>query len=778
MFDKKNRKKSSKNKNNSGSKNIGTQNSKKRNGTPQKRQYVNRRSEVYGIIIITLSILVFLSFFNFGRPGIVTGYLNNFFTYIFGITKYLFAILLLTWGISFFIKRIRNLPSSFGWGFILIYIAASGLVSNNFKYTDVFDPIIVKTRGGILGAGVFYGLFRLVGSLGAIIILVVLIIIGLLIVTRLSIIGVGKKIRDRTDEDRKIKNGRVPGTAAVSRPPLKELTLKDNTISVDPRKRLQNGIELNGKNDIGPKNDGRMPKIISFDEKQKNRGVYNGEKALKSDSGQLKIPITDDRDIDANYRLPPVSILKKSDSLSPKLYKQSAAENVKTLNKLFYYFNLPAKIASVTRGPSITLYEVTLSQGVKVSKLLSLEDDFCVALGSPDLRFLTPIPGKSAIGIEVPNKIRSLVTLGDIFSRNDKTLMDDLLTVPLGKNFSGEVVNMTINNMPHILIAGATNSGKSVCLNTIITSLLMKIKPGQVKLIMIDPKMVELSIYNGIPHLLAPVIVDPRKAASVLSWALEEMKNRFQLLLDYNCKTLEEYNFMVKKDSNKDPELKQLPYILIIIDELADLMMVAASEVEDSICRIAQMARAVGIHLIISTQKPVVKILTGLIKTNIPARIAFRVTDNTDSRVILEHSGAEKLIGKGDMLYLSPQGNRPERLQCAFVTSKEIGLITSYIKNQMKTEYLPEITDRITRREERIVDEDELLIDALQVIIDAGHASASLLQRRLRLGYARAARIIDQLEERDYIGGYDGSKPRDVLISREEFEDILQGKSK
>jgi S-DNA-T family DNA segregation ATPase FtsK/SpoIIIE len=354
--------------------------------------------------------------------------------------------------------------------------------------------------------------------------------------------------------------------------------------------------------------------------------------------------------------------------------------------------------------------------------------------------------------------------------------MGDLLTVPLGKNFSGNIVHMSINNMPHILIAGATNSGKSSCLNSIIVSLLLKVKPNQVKIIMIDPKMVELSLYNGIPHLLAPVIVEPKKAATVLSWVLDEMKNRFQILLDYNCKSIIEYNFMVKRDATKDTESKPLPYILVIIDELADLMMVAASEVEDSVCRIAQMARAVGIHLIISTQKPVVKILTGLIKTNIPARIAFKVTDFTDSRVILDYGGAEKLIGRGDMLYLSPNSNRPERLQGAFVTTKEIGLITNYIKNQTKAAFNPEITERITKKEERTLEDDDLLYDALRVVVEYGHASASLLQRKLRLGYSRAARIIDQLEDKGLVSGYDGSKPREVLISKEELDDMLEGR--
>lgn len=571
--------------------------------------------------------------------------------------------------------------------------------------------------------------------------------------------------------------------------------------------------------------DGSMPEIISYEDKVRQPKVFDGEKSgqsgnvevsgggragsnsgdsnssssgsrsnafeseaprrqpMSAQSGtgtgsgkymskQLSIPLIEDTEADENYKLPPLSLLKRSEVLSPKLYKQNVSESVNTLNQLFYHFNLPAKITAVTRGPSITLYEVTLSQGIKVSKLLSLEDDFCVALGTPDLRFLTPIPGRSAIGIEVPNKIRSLVTLGDIFSDSDKEL-DDLLTLPLGKNFSGDIVHLAINNMPHLLIAGATNSGKSVCLNAIIVSLLMKVKPSQVRFIMIDPKMVELTMYDGIPHLLAPVIVDPKKAAAVLSWALEEMKNRLQILRDYNCKKLEEFNFMVKRDYGKEDDLKQLPYILIVIDELADLMMVSAAEVENSICRIAQMARAVGIHLIISTQKPVVKILTGLIKTNIPARIAFKVTDFTDSRTILEHGGAEKLIGKGDMLYLSPQGGRPERLQGAFLATREINLVTNYIKNQGKANYNPEITERFVKKEEKSLEDDDLLYDALRVVVEIGHASASLLQRKLRLGYSRAARIIDQLQDKGFISGPDGSKPREVQVSKEELEDML-----
>ena len=748
-----------------------------------KRQYVSRRTEVYGIVIIMISILFFLSFFSFGRTGIVTNYADNYLSYIFGITKYFIAFLLLVWGISFFIKRIKYLPSRFGWGFFLLYISVAGLLSHNYKYSNIFDSILVKTRGGIIGAGIFYGLFKLVSKAGAVTILAVLLIIGILIVTRISLVDVVKKIFLRRKFKQQIEGAKNSQTSTSLG------SLSNIETNIDNGKDKKSFGIFNRKM---PEN--AHPEIINYDDmRQKDRKVFDAEKiidtgfnvekvgidkekAKKDLMKQLRIPLTESREEDENYKLPPLSILKKSDSLSPKLYKQSVSENVNTLNQLFYYFNLPAKITSVTRGPSVTMYELALSQGVRVQKLLSLEDDFCVALGSPDLRFLTPIPGKSAIGIEVPNKIRSLVTLGDIYSPDDTVLMGDLLTVPLGKNFSGNIVHMSINNMPHILIAGATNSGKSSCLNSIIISLLLKVKPNQVRIIMIDPKMVELSLYNGIPHLLAPVIVDPKKAATVLSWVLDEMKNRFQILLDYNCKSIIEYNFMVKRDAAKDSELKPLPYILVIIDELADLMMVAASEVEDSICRIAQMARAVGIHLIISTQKPVVKILTGLIKTNIPARIAFKVTDFTDSRVILDYGGAEKLIGRGDMLYLSPNSNRPERLQGAFVTTKEIGLITNYIKNQSKADFNPEITERIIKKEERTLEDDDLLYDALRVVVEFGHASASLLQRKLRLGYSRAARIIDQLEEKGLISGYDGSKPREVLISKEELDAMLEGR--
>ena len=497
---------------------------------------------------------------------------------------------------------------------------------------------------------------------------------------------------------------------------------------------------------------------------------------IEAGSSQLRIPIIKSDDLDDNYRLPPLNLLKKSKSLPSKLYKQSIKERANTLNKVFNDFNLPARINKIIRGPSVTLYELSLSPGVKVQRLLNLEDDFCVALGSPDLRILTPIPGKSAIGIEVPNKIRSIVTLGDIYSKDDNDLNSNLLTVPLGKSLSGNIAHMNISIMPHVLIAGATNSGKSSCLNSIIISLLMKVKPHEVKFIMIDPKMVELSIYNGIPHLLSPVVINPKRASSALSWVVEEMEKRFRVMVKRNFKSLEMYNFEAKRNKYGDEGFKPLPDILIFIDELADLMMVSASEVEDSICRIAQMGRAVGIHLVISTQRPSVNVITGLIKANIPSKIAFMVTSNVDSRVILDCIGAEKLIGRGDMLYLPYHSNRPERLQGAFVTSKEIEMITRYIKNIGEPEYDLGISKKISNKDKKIIEEDDLFYEALSIVVEFGHASASLLQRKLRIGYSRAARIIDQLEDKELISGYDGSRPREVLILKEDLVKILEQK--
>jgi len=743
-------------------------------GNPKnKKRYVRRRTEVYGVLIIMLSVILLISVYGLSDAGLVNRSINNFLSFTFGVGKFLIPFMLLIWGFSFFLKRIRLLPSSFGWGFFLLFLSILGILGNNFKYVNIFDEILIRTRGGIVGAGIFYGLYKLFSSAGAIVILSVLAVISLLIITKISLIDVGKKI--------------IYLFKKIDLKPVKELFRKKAFIEEDRiLKEAKGDINktydkiYNNKKETGFKkievidNTGRSLKEkidIDIPVEFIKESIKN-----KSNGDQLKIPTVRNDYLEDNYRLPPLNLLKKSKDVPSKLYKQGVKERAYTLNKLLSDFNLDARIEKIVSGPTVTLYELRLPPGIKVQRLLSLEDDFCVALGSPDIRILAPIPGKSAIGIEVPNTIRSIVTLGDIYYSDDKNLTDSLLNVPLGKNLSGNIVYMDIAKMPHILIAGATNSGKSSCLNSIIVSLLMKVKPNEVRFIMIDPKMVELSIYNGIPHLLSPVVVNPKKASLALSWIVEEMENRFKLLVEKNFKSLEMYNYEAKRSKNVEENFKPLPYILVFIDELADLMMLSASEVEDSICRIAQMGRAVGIHLIISTQRPSVNIITGLIKANIPSRIAFMVTSNVDSRVILDCGGAEKLIGKGDMLYLPYYLNRPERVQGSFVTSHEIEMITGYIKNNNTPEYNLEISKRISEEQKKVDEEDELFYEALRVVVDFGHASASLLQRRLKIGYSRAARIIDQMEDRGMISSYDGSKPRQVLIPKEDLARLLEEK--
>ncbi len=769
-----------------------------------ERNYVKSRVEVYGILVIMISILFLISVFVRGETGFILKYLNYFLSYLFGAGKYIFSILILLWGISFFFKKLRFLKIRLGIGFTIFFLALLGILSNSNTPESLFDKIFFTTKGGVTGSGIYHGLLKLTNKAAALTILIFFLLLSLLIITNISIIDMFKKIaakirvsRERRKEIKyESQKTALKDNSLIQLHPEKE----ELRVSYGDEKFLSESGKTNKKSDVlkdahkkqfpfitdhvKKKNfyddydyqgdeDGKSPLLDSIRGRSEATGKAEQKEEIRSHEkrteSQLEMPLGGKDDSDDFYRLPPQSLLKKSKMLSPSLYKQDIKENIIILNNLFRDFNLAVKVASVIRGPSVTLYELSISPGVKVQRLLSLEDDFCVALGSPDIRILTPIPGKSAIGIEVPNKIKSIVTLGDVFSPDREEILKSPLKVPLGKSLSGDIVSMDIRAMPHILIAGSTNSGKSSCINSLIISLLMKVKPSEVKFIMIDPKMVELSIYNGIPHLLAPIVVNPKKASVALSWAVEEMENRLKILSDYKCKNLEQFNLEVDKNKSNDPELVKLPYILIIIDELADLMLVAASEVEESINRIASMGRAVGLHLVIATQRPSVDVITGVIKANIPSRVAFNVASNTDSRVILDMSGAEKLIGRGDMLYLPVSMNRPERIQGAFVTSSEIEIVTDYIKDQKKAAPVKDIFESEIKAEKREMEDDPLIYDAFEIFLEFGHASASLLQRRLRIGYSRAARIVDQLENKGFISGYDGAKPREVLISKDDF---------
>lgn len=473
------------------------------------------------------------------------------------------------------------------------------------------------------------------------------------------------------------------------------------------------------------------------------------------------------------YQAPDVSLLncRKQENICEfdDEVNLRAEKLIDTLNS----FGVKAKIVNICKGPSVTRFEIQPEYGVKVSKIVSLTDDIALNLAAEAIRMEAPIPGKAAVGIEIPNTETSPVLISELLSSEEFQKYPSKIAFAVGKDISGNVVVEDIAKMPHLLIAGATGSGKSVCINTLIASILYKASPDEVKLIMIDPKVVELGVYNGIPHLLIPVVTDPKKAAGALAWAVREMLERYKLFADNGARDIKGYNNLIKSRG----EDNTLPQIVIIIDELADLMMAAPNEVEDSICRLAQMARAAGMHLVIATQRPSVDVITGVIKANIPSRIAFAVSSQVDSRTILDMAGAERLLGKGDMLFYPLGRPKPLRVQGALITDKEVEELVKHVKSNFAAQYdnnVIECINNSSNDEAKFLnDVDELLKDAVEAVIDQGQASTSFIQRKFRIGYSRAARILDQMEERGIVGPFEGSKPRKVLITKEEFYDMF-----
>ncbi|MCQ4834938.1 DNA translocase FtsK [[Clostridium] symbiosum] len=481
------------------------------------------------------------------------------------------------------------------------------------------------------------------------------------------------------------------------------------------------------------------------------------------------------------YIVPPLNLLKKgaknSGGFSEKEYKETAIKLQQTLQN----FGVGVTVTNISCGPSVTRYELHPEQGVKVSKIVALSDDIKLNLAAADIRIEAPIPGKAAVGIEVPNKENNVVLLRELLESEDFKRHGSHMAFAVGKDIGGQVVVTDIAKMPHLLIAGATGSGKSVCINTLIMSVIYKAKPDEVKLIMIDPKVVELSVYNGIPHLLIPVVTDPKKASGALNWAVAEMTDRYNKFAKYNVRDLKGYNAKIEsiKDIDDDNKPEKLPQIIIIVDELADLMMVAPGEVEDSICRLAQLARAAGIHLVIATQRPSVNVITGLIKANIPSRIAFSVSSGVDSRTIIDMNGAEKLLGKGDMLFYPSGYQKPQRVQGAFVSDQEVSRVVEFLTEQgMTADYNPEVESKISTASfaegpSGGSDRDAYFVQAGRFIIEKEKASIGMLQRMFKIGFNRAARIMDQLAEAGVVGEEEGTKPRKVLMTMEQFENMM-----
>ena len=473
------------------------------------------------------------------------------------------------------------------------------------------------------------------------------------------------------------------------------------------------------------------------------------------------------------YTVPALSLLSKPNKAKPAKLSKELTDNAGILEETLRNFGVKAKIINTCQGPAVTRYELEPAPGVKVSRIVGLSDDLALTLAAPGIRIEAPIPGKAAIGIEVPNKNVSSVPLREVLESEEFQKSKSRLAVALGKDIAGQTIVADLAKMPHMLVAGATGSGKSVCINTLITSLLFKASPEEVKLILIDPKMVELSNYNGIPHLMTPVVTDAQKAASALRWAVQEMERRYTVFSTAGTRDLAKYNELNPAGA--------LPLIVVIIDELADLMMVAPVDVEDAICRLAQKARAAGIHLVLATQRPSVDVITGIIKANVPSRISFAVSSQVDSRTILDAAGAEKLLGKGDMLFYPVGAPKPIRVQGAFIADYEVEKLVEFIKIQAQPDYSDEVTQAITvntdNKQEQEKFEDELLEEAVRITLELGQASASMLQRKFRIGYTRAARLIDTMEEMKIVGPNMGSKPREVIMTSEQVSTRYFNKS-
>ncbi|EUJ51715.1 hypothetical protein PROCOU_01002, partial [Listeria rocourtiae FSL F6-920] len=637
-----------------------------------------------------------------------------------------------------------------------IFSSMLKLLSQNIWHPSQIDQV----GGGIVGSSIVAVTYFLIDRVGTNIFATILFLYGLSLLTGIplktaftKIVNVLRSIFDWLNQFFEQHKNRKPKPKKVTKPK-----------PVIEEKPVLEVVEDNTE----PK----LPPIIS--NFQKKQEIINNASEMQPEQDEEAPPITFQQESFENeiYQLPPIDILTPAEPTDQSAEYDQIKANAQKLESTFESFGVKAKITQVHLGPAVTKYEVQPSVGVKVSKIVGLSDDIALALAAKDIRIEAPIPGKSAIGIEVANQNVAMVALREVLENNPGDRPDEKLQIALGRDISGDAIVANLDKMPHLLVAGATGSGKSVCINGIITSILLRAKPHEVKMMMIDPKMVELNVYNGIPHLLAPVVTNPKKAAQALQKVVSEMERRYDLFSHTGTRNMAGYNAHVRQH-NEQNEAKQaeLPFIVVIVDELADLMMVASNDVEDAITRLAQMARAAGIHLIIATQRPSVDVITGVIKANIPSRIAFAVSSSIDSRTILDMGGAEKLLGRGDMLFLPVGASKPVRIQGAFLSDQEVEDIVSFVVAQQKAQYNEDmIPDEVP--DIAVEAEDELYNEAVELVREMQTASVSMLQRKFRIGYNRAARIIDEMEQRGVVGPHEGSKPRRVNIGdMPEYED-------
>ena len=785
-----------------------------------------KTSNIDIMVIGTIILSILLGIFIYTKSGYMGELLSNVFGGMIGGLKYLFPIGLFIIAIKIAYNKTESLAEkSLQYMVLLICVAivmsVHEFTNNSLELNGELSVTIQEAYklgvdnigGGALGSLAAVPFIKLFGELGAIILSVGLAIImfavtfGIELSEKLGILieNILDKMAERKEErlrQKEILEKEQEETPRERRKRLREermLARKQEreakqTADIDEE---QIKINLNGRlleDDIVQKNphkDDEMlktsleiePKVDNSSPDVIESNLFKQEEQKKEEKTkevlQLEHTLTVE---DEYYEYPPLSLLSKGKKKTIKGGAKLLTETATKLQKTLYSFGVSAKVENVSVGPAITRYELKPAEGVRVSKIANLADDIALNLAAETIRIEAPIPGKQAVGIEVPNKEKEAVHLRELLESENFKNSNSKLSVALGKDIAGQTVVADIAKMPHVLIAGATGSGKSVCVNTIISSIIYNAKPSEVKLVMVDPKVVELSVYNGIPHLLIPVVTDPRKAAGALAWAVQEMDNRYTLFASRGVRDLKGYNKAVEKEGST----AKIPQIVIIIDELADLMMVAAKDVEEAICRLAQKARAAGMHLIIATQRPSVDVITGLIKANIPSRIAFSVSSQVDSRTILDSVGAEKLLGKGDMLFYPAGAPKPTRVQGGFVSDEEVEKIVDFVKSNGTAHYSEDILETIensNKTDKELAENgeddetDPLLMEAIDLVVETGQASTSFIQRKLKVGYARAGRIIDQMEERGVISGYQGSKPRQVLMTLEKLQELKMGQT-
>lgn len=737
--------------------------------------------EIKGIIFIVIAIIGFLGF----KANILGTIIKGFAMFLMGSFDFIVLLIMLISGFYMLVKR-EN-PKYFSSRMIGIYIFLVGLLSlahlnyldTNSSFFDTMkstiDEVIkcINTKvsfagGGVIGAFFISIFYYLLGKMGSIIVISVLMLIGVILVSDLSISDAISKIREKLKRKKETSNEEDDEYENEE----DEEDYDEETGEVIDKKAKRKAE----KEKIKLAKAKRLSYIEEDDEEEEEEVIPKKQEEKKEETPASNKYL--------NYVLPDLSILDAGDNNSKKKgqAKNEAMilDNAKRLDGVLRDFGITAKVKTAHVGPSITQYELEVKSGTKISKIKALSSEIALALAATDVRIQAPIPGKSTVGVELPNKISTGVSFYEMMQELLKENSDNKLRVALGKDIMGQPIFMDINKTPHLLIAGSTGSGKSVCVNCIISSILMRAKPDEVKLIMVDPKKVELTMYNCIPHLLMPVITDPKKASAALQKVVDEMEKRYELFSDSKTKNIEGYNAKLRAQNELLPVESQkplLPYIVVLIDELADLMLVASKEVEQSIMRITQMARAAGIHLIVATQRPSTDVITGVVKANIPSRISFAVSSQIDSRTILDHPGAEKLLGKGDMLYAPMGATSPTRIQGAFISEEDVEKIANKTIEQQKAVYdenfmkLDEVGSKTSIDKDDVDNDDPLYNDIVEFVISTRKASASLLQRRFKLGYNRAARIIDLLEERGIIGPANGSKPREVLVDNDKEDE-------